>query len=722
MPRLRPEVRLTVESGLVGLVVGLLVVAPWTAGGYLLLLDWVSGPEQTLNPGVYGLAGGALDALPFRVGTQALRGLIGPAATAWLLVLAYFPIAAAGASHLAGSGRWRRHAAALMVVCNPFVVDRVRAGHVVFLLGIALLPWLLRSALRARQGRRWVAARPAGWYALAMALDPHMFWIGGLALIAVALLPRPTWRDLVRTLQVGLSAGLVYAYGITVWLTGIRTIAVTESDLEAYATASGPGGLLTTLLSLHGFWRDFPDQARTALPGALAVAAFLLTLAVVLIGLARLLAVQPGLGAPVVGIGAAGLLLASGVAGPLAPAYRWAFETLPLFEAMREQQKWLALTMVAAAVGLGAAVEWLAVALPGRLIGPGGDTTGGDTAGSHPTGDGRRRAAWTTAVGVAAAGVAALLPLVSAPALLWGLGGRIDTSDYPAGWYTADAVMGTGPELALFLPWHGYQPFSFTDERSVATPAEAFFRRRMLSSDAVELAGLRTDSVSLRTAYVDRLVAEGGGGTAFGRMLAPLGVRYVVLSTDREAERYAWLARQRDLQLVLLTASMRVYEVLPEGTGRVVAARGVSGLDRALVLADRDELGTEAVLPDAVDEGPLPSSTAGGLRRESATAWTVAPGRPGWVVVPEEWSAGWRIGERSGQPTLAGTVAIRADAGEAVVEYAPWRWLRLGAAVSMLALLGLLVLGLAEHREEVRALVRRRHARPLDDTPSDAVA
>src|SRR4051812_5474636 len=82
-------VRLTAETGAVGLALGLAVVAPWTRGGYLLLLDWVSGPQQTLNTGVYGLSAGSLDAMPFRLGTQVLRDILGPRTAAWLMILIF---------------------------------------------------------------------------------------------------------------------------------------------------------------------------------------------------------------------------------------------------------------------------------------------------------------------------------------------------------------------------------------------------------------------------------------------------------------------------------------------------------------------------------------------------------------------------------------------------------------------------------------------------------
>ena len=216
--------RIVVESGAVGLALGLLVVLPWVAGGYVLLLDWVSGPSSTISPGLYGLSDNALDAMPWRLGIEAMRTVFGAQATSWLIVLLPFPIAAAGAAHLMRMGRLPSYAAAIAAVCTPVVVDRVMAGHVAYLLGIALLPWLLSSALNARTQQRWFSARTAGWYALAIAVSPHMAWLGGVVLLLVTLLPRMSVRDVVRLLLTGLAAAGIYAYAAVVVLSGVPTL------------------------------------------------------------------------------------------------------------------------------------------------------------------------------------------------------------------------------------------------------------------------------------------------------------------------------------------------------------------------------------------------------------------------------------------------------------------------------------------------------------------
>lgn len=665
--RTRP--RVLAEAGLLGLALGLVVVAPWMGSGYLLLLDWVSGPEQALTPGVYGLSGSALDAMPFRLATQALRGIVGPAATAWLLILAFFPLAAAGAAAAAGGGRWRAWPAALLMVCNPFVIDRIRAGHVAVLLGMAILPWLFAAALHARRMRKPFAVRPALWYALAISISPHMAWLGGVLLLAVALLPRPTRVDLVRTVQVVVTASLVYGYALVLYATGTRTLRVTQADLDAYATEDGPGGWLPTVLSLRGFWRAFDESIESGmglLPGALLLAGVLL---VVVLGFAARWGEELDRAAPLVALTVVGLLLGAGVTGPLAGLYRLAFDVLPLFEAMREQQKWLALVVLGYAVGFGCGVEWLAQR-PGRVV----------------------------------AVVAGALPLLITPWLVWGLGGSVRTSEYPEGWTQAAAAMGTGEGSVLFLPWHAYQPFPFTDGRSVATPAAAFFARPALVSDAVELPGLRTDSTSLRSAYVDRIVGE-AGADALGPLLAPLGVEYVAVSEGSgRPQDTSWVAGQPGVERVMTSPTMTLYRVTRSAVGRVGPAR-VADFDEA-VIGYRDQgWGSEAVLP--ADPGGLGSAAevsraSGGIARTSPTEWSVAAGEPGWVVIPEEWSAGWVTSDGAeAVPTLAGTAAVRVGDTATAVQYRPWQLLGPAILGSLAVLVALIVGGVVEHRREL---------------------
>ena len=467
--------RIVTESAVIGLVVGALVVAPWVFGGYLLLLDWVNGPSSTVSPGLYGLSDNALDAMPWRLGVEFLRTVVGPPAAAWLIVLIPFPIAAAGAAHLVRMGRLPSYAAALTATCTPVIVDRVTAGHVAYLLGLSFLPWLLSSALNARTQRRWFSARTAGWYALSIAVSPHMAWLGGVVLLLVTLLPRTSVRDAVRLVLTGLAAAGVYAYAAVVVLTGVPTLKIGDADLDAFATHVGPGGLLPTVLTLHGYWRDWDGQVRNVL-GIAAIPVALAVGVVIVIGLIAMLGAGNRRGRLAIAFIVIGAVLASGTQGPFGWLYQWAFDTVPLFTTMREPAKWLGLVqlgfIIAMAAGVRAIQDWNRVPRLRRPL----------------------------------AIAACCLPLTVLPALAWGLGGRIETSTYPADWYAAAERLDPAPARSLFLPWHGYQPFSFTDERTVATPAAAFFPEPTLSSSAVELGPLRSGSTSTQQAVLDELI------------------------------------------------------------------------------------------------------------------------------------------------------------------------------------------------------------------------
>ncbi|MDC6684569.1 hypothetical protein N4Q63_26220, partial [Leclercia adecarboxylata] len=162
--------------------------------------------------------------------------------------------------------------------------------------------------------------------------------------------------DVVRTVQVFVTAGLVYSYALVLWLTGTRTLRVTEVDLSAYQTLPGPGGLMATVLSLHGFWRGGSGQVRDLLGPVLGIIVLVVILAAVVVGLSRLVDIDPTRGRPLVVLTIVGILLGAGVLGPLGWLYRLAFAHLPLFEAMREQQKWLALAVIGYAIGFGAGI------------------------------------------------------------------------------------------------------------------------------------------------------------------------------------------------------------------------------------------------------------------------------------------------------------------------------------------------------------------------------
>lgn len=610
--------RWTVQAGLLATALGVLVVAPWTRGS-VLLLDWVAGPQELIVQGT------APPAMPLHVVLSAVP----PQVAAWLAILAYFPLAGAGAAAMVGGSRWRRYGAALFMVCNPVVIDRLRVGHIAFLLGLAVLPWLVASLRQARE--RGGAVRPAAWFALAVGMCAATGWLAVVVVLVVGLLPRPRWRDLARCAVVLAAGAMVAVYPLVLRLTGAP---VDSIPAPALSTRGG----LWAALTLRGFWRS--DQA--------AGLGWLLLLAAVVGGF--VLVWRTDWRWPALLLTGIGLL--------------WALGGLP--PRLVEAQQWIGLALLGYTIAFAFAVEWSAERLRSK-------------------------------VPIASAVVAAT-PLLLAPGLVWGAG--IPAAQYPLGWYAADLVMGSGQGSVLFLPWHAYQPFRFTGDRAVATPGSAFFRRPVLTNDAVELPTVRTTSESARTAYVTRLLADGGGGHV-GPLVAPLGAEFIVVARSPAADAYAWLDADPTVVQVLSTETMAVYRVLAQATGRV-AGRRVATYDELLAAGD---VGSEAVTAQGQQTPPVPSNASGGLTRQSPHSWQVAAGTPGWLVVPEDADPGWQLAGRSGEQTVAGTMAFEVGPEATEVTFQPWRLRLLAQAVSLLALVGLLVAAVVGG---VRAVAGRR--------------
>jgi len=304
---------------LLGLLVGVGVCWPMFGGRPLFLLDWVAGPQQAWpSTTMLGLDGGLTAGVAGGVVMTLLVRSIGEAVT-WLVLLVFFPLAAVGAGRLVGgwhSGRlgggwpWGRVAAATLYCVNPWVFNRIYAGQLMLLIGYALLPFAVASALRAtsswparRQARpgspgsdgagnagpderdtartapapvvagspptdsvhepaqRWSGRlAPVLWWAALTAISPHYVWIYGLVLVAVVVVTRPwTWR-LVAWLATSAAAMVVLSLYILLphTATELPTTVGTVS-LDIYRTSADPHlGLLPNVAALYGFWRLGP--------------------------------------------------------------------------------------------------------------------------------------------------------------------------------------------------------------------------------------------------------------------------------------------------------------------------------------------------------------------------------------------------------------------------------------------------------------------------------
>lgn len=676
----------------IGIVVALVVLWPLLSGS-VFLLDWSVGARSPLWPrAADGLDGGVTAGLPFTVVTAALAHLTSTAG--WLVPAAVFPIGAIGIARLVGGSTIGRISAVLLYDINPIVFDRLSSGQVAFLLGYALLPHAARAALMQVTGspREHVrrAVPVAIWWAVLTACSIHFAWIFGALVVGRAL------RGPGRATAAGLGAAVA---GLA--LTGLYLVlppagqqqpgTVSHVDLVAYRSQGDPHvGLLGNLLGLYGFWhRGFmlPKQELHAWWLVL-----LPILAVVAIGLHAALRDPDRRAAAriLLGCGAAGLVVSLGDQGPTGPVFRFVFDHVGVFQVMREPQKALALLalLYAVAFGWGADAIW--------------------------------HAGSTRTVVAALAPVVLLLPLAYTPTMAYGLNGQLRPGHVPASFAQANTVMGRGPESVLFLPWHQYESFPWSGQIT-NNPGQLLFDRPTIVGDDVELPQVQSTSSSTRSHYLEYLYAQSASVHAFGALVSPLGVKFVVVAKTLDWRSYDWLGAQTDLTVTLDTPDLVVYRstAAVDVGHRVGELRAVDDWGSLVALANAGQDVTDVEVRNPAP-GPIsmpavgPGSPRGQIvTRRSLTSFTVPQGAPGSVVVAEAHAAGWR-GPGDARPIDLGTgaMAFPVNGGASSLVFDHRTQALAGEILSAIALLALLGITFLESLRKAGATFRPRASGP----------
>ncbi|MFC7136126.1 hypothetical protein [Halobaculum litoreum] len=442
--------------------------------------------------------------------------------------------------------------AGVLYAVNPFLYVRLLAGQWYFALGYAVLPLAVVAFRAYAVGDRDSPVRALGWVTLVAVFDPHAAVLAAVAgglLVACEVglagaatdAARRTLRRTARfcALAVGANAYWLLPALAAVLAGDSQLSTVDGADLAAFSPrGSVLGNVPLSAAMLYGFWREGYVLPVDVLPVWLVVGCFVLLLALSVSGaLAADGSLAPGLAL----VAAVGVLLGVGVAVPaVAPLYR-AFAATPVGAGMREAGKFVALVALAlsllGAVGVRRLRADLRAAAAERSLSPD-----------------RRRL-------LAACFVALLvaLPLVYTLPMAAGFGGAYGATDYPDDWHAVDERLAAddGDYRVLYLPWHQYMRYEWAGG-TVAAPAPLFFGPDTVASRDPDL-GIGSQATDPTHRRLDALLAE-PPGDGFGAAVAPLGVKYVVVSKTADYERYAGLDGASDLAVVHRGDDLLVYE------------------------------------------------------------------------------------------------------------------------------------------------------------------
>jgi hypothetical protein len=505
----------------IGLVVGLVVLAPVLGRGVVLSYDMVFVPDPPLTGAVLGTDGSVPRAVPTELLADLLARVLPVVLVQQGLLLAVFVLAGAGAARLLPT-RSGAAAAALAYTWTPYVAERLVIGHWPFLLGYGLLPWVVGAALDARRGG---SLRPLLlWLAAAATAGSTSALIATATALAVLGLQRagspPGWGWVWRPAGV---VGFAVAVNLP-WLVPALArpggVPADPAGVAAFASRSDtPLGLAGSLLTLGGIWNPAAQPAARDSP--LAVVALVAVLAALVLGLRAVLAESAGL----VGAGVAGLVLAAAGAVPgLDAVLRAVVVHVPGGGLLRDGQKLLAPTALVVALAAGHAVGKLA---------------------ANPR---------TVPYGV----LLGALPVLALPTLAWGVGGRLGAADYPPDWGGLRAAVHAAPagEVAA-LPWGAYRRLDWAGDRVVLDPLPRLLDRPVLTDDALPLSTVTVRGEGVRAAAVTAGLAA---GQRLPDVLRAAGVRYAAVhrtqpdsaAAERALTGLPVLFRSPDLLLVEL--------------------------------------------------------------------------------------------------------------------------------------------------------------------------
>lgn len=681
-------------------VVTLATTVTFIGTGRLILLDWSFGPiTPVLSPTFFGLNGGlTAGALP----TLIISALNGWGATiTWIPLVAAVALAFVGAARLAGGQLVGRVSAGLLYAVNPFVFNRIFAGHLMLLLAYGLLPFAVAAASRAEIAWRH-AIRLALWWATLTAIDVHFAWIFGLVVVVA-------WARRLRRDQWGLAVvgfvGTVTAYAATSLYIVLPHLATTlpttvgTASLDTYRTAADPHlGLFANVAGLYGFWRLGPGPLlpKDVITGWPLILVGLLLVVLVGAGSAlrrpkapssphTQLAVleenddatadlaegrndivrqppQRDLAINMILLGIGGYVLALGDQGPFGAIFRALYYHLPFFQIMREPQKFLMLLALAYAIFFGWGVDYMAA----------------------------HRYFNTRTANVALTVLVAILPIAYTPTLFFGLWGQVRSTSLPADYVTANRIMGAGPGDVLALPWHLYEAYPFTEGQVVANLAPTVFSRPVISGDNVQAGPVDTQSTSPRSSYVQHVIEVGPSRHDVGRLLAPLGVKYVVLSKTVDWTTYSWLSAQHDLRRAFDSPNLVVWLNLNYGgTARFFTAPvAVNSFSAYLRRADHGRsLNNVVTSPIPATDARATSTARAVVTKVSPVAYRVTASRAGWISLSEPYLPGWEVDGRAARSSIAGTLIVAVPRGTSTVTFTPWRAARLGYQLSLAFLL-----------------------------------
>lgn len=518
-----------VDLGLTGLLTVLALGPVLFQRGFSLRGDMVFVPDQPWKSAWLGLDGSVPRSVPMDAVVWLLSQLLPGDVVQKGLLAGSFVVAGLGIACLLRNNGWLARAAAItLYLWNPWVHERLAIGQWACVAAYALLPWLVITTVRWRDGIRRGWAGTTILLVLSAVCAPSMGLLA-IGVCAALLLTRPRTRTLLAAAGIAVLASFPWLVP-SLLRPSIRATPGQFADFAGHAESAL--GVLASIVSLGGIWKTsvVPPERTVAL---IVLVSVLLTL----VALAGLVPATRSLGRrTVLGLGlaafAAVLVAVLPAVGPIASGLGRASTSVPALGILRDSQRYLPPLALLLAVGVAALVDHVLDIWRDRQRG----------------------------LALACGGLLVMLPVLLLPSLAWGLHGQLTPVHYPAQWNAVASTIAAGnqhdPGATVVLPWHGsYRGFGWNDHRAVLDPAPRLLPGEVLIDDRMFVGASIVQSEDPYLSAIGDALDQPDAASA----LRALGVRWVLVEEDNGVHRSdiphgALVNRGRWLSLVDLGA------------------------------------------------------------------------------------------------------------------------------------------------------------------------
>lgn len=445
-----------------------------------------------------------------------------------------------------------KYFAGLLYTVNPFVYERFLAGHTFILLAYSIFPFAIRQLIKfLEEGSSRNILFTAIWMTIVAMLDIRFliffFILFGFFLILYLFKKYKRITNIQLLKEVFLVIALFIVLNLY-WILSpyyhkvIFSSKISLAELDAFATHPKVNlNVLFNVTSMYGFWKE----PQFLLPKDTLPSWYIFPL--VLIGLSIYgfiyLVKDKHKRAYAIGLlwaWCVSLIFACGISlYPLKSQTLFLYQKIPLLYIFREPQKFAALMVFGYAYLGGMGVQSIM--------------------------DKFKEAEKIKKFFISLFLILLFAALPIYTHSIWaGLQGQIKPSHYPLSWYKVNEILNQDKQdfKVLFLPWHRYMAFDFTDGRIISNPAADFFDKTIIQNDNPELDGVLPAVEQKEARYIQELLKNRKNNSEFGRYIKPLNIKYIIFSKNSDYKKYDFLYKQKDLKIYYNTPDLVLFKNL----------------------------------------------------------------------------------------------------------------------------------------------------------------